>query len=73
MSNWTTEKSLQAYNIGKWGEGYFNVSATGHLVVDAANNKPAIDLHRVAELARQSESITTPAGTLSRHLTQPGR
>ncbi|HEC27780.1 MAG TPA: biosynthetic arginine decarboxylase [Gammaproteobacteria bacterium] len=59
MSNWTTEKSLQTYNIGKWGEGYFNVSATGHLVVDAANNKPAIDLYRVAELARQS-SLSLP-------------
>jgi arginine decarboxylase len=54
MPAWDTNKSLQTYNIGKWGEGYFNVSAAGHLLVDAANNKPAIDLHQVAELARQS-------------------
>ncbi|MFW2438801.1 MAG: biosynthetic arginine decarboxylase [Arenicellales bacterium] len=54
MPNWNTEKSLRTYNIGKWGEGYFNISATGHLLVDAANDKPPIDLHQVAQLARQS-------------------
>ena len=54
MPAWDTKRSLRTYNIGKWGEGYFNVSAAGNLVVDAANDRPPIDLHHVAELARQS-------------------
>jgi arginine decarboxylase len=54
MPAWDTKKSLRTYNIGKWGEGYFNVSAAGHLLVDATNDRPPIDLHQVAELARQS-------------------
>ncbi len=59
MPAWDTKKSLQTYNIDKWGEGYFTISTTGHLQVDASRSKPAIDLYQVAELARQS-SLSLP-------------
>jgi len=59
MPDWNIKKSFQTYNIDKWGEGYFHISTAGHLVVNVANDKPAIDLHQVAGLARQS-SLSLP-------------
>ncbi len=54
MSNWNTEKTRQTYNIEKWGNGYFGISPGGHMTVEMDEGKPAIDLHKVAELARRS-------------------
>ena len=54
MSNWNNDKSLQTYNIQRWGEGFFNVSESGHLIVDSNEDKSPIDLHEVVKLARQS-------------------
>lgn len=54
MSNWNNDKSLQTYNIQRWGEGFFNVSESGHLIVDSNEDKPPIDLHEVVKLTRQS-------------------
>ena len=54
MSNWNNDKSLQTYNIQRWGEGFFNVSESGHLIVDSNEDKSPIDLHEVVKLSRQS-------------------
>jgi arginine decarboxylase len=54
MSDWSSKKSLQAYNIQRWGNGYFDISASGHLRVTGNNAKHNIDLNEVAELAQQS-------------------
>lgn len=54
MSNWNNDKSLQTYNIQRWGEGFFNVSESGHLIVDSNEDKSPIDLHEVVKLTRQS-------------------
>ena len=54
MSNWSTEKSLQTYNIRRWGDGYFDISTSGHLVVCTADDRPPIDLSKVAQLAQQA-------------------
>ena len=54
MSNWNNEKSLQTYNIQRWGEGYFNISGPGHIIVDTSDDKLPIDLHAIVKLAQQS-------------------
>ena len=54
MSNWNNEKSLRTYNIQRWGEGYFNISGSGHLIVDSSDDKLPIDLHAIVKLAQQS-------------------
>ncbi len=54
MSDWSSKKSLQTYNILRWGNGYFDISASGHLRVTGNNDKHNIDLYEVAELAQQS-------------------
>ncbi len=54
MSDWSSKKSLQTYNILRWGHGYFDISASGHLQVTGTGKKHNIDLCEVAELAQQS-------------------
>ena len=54
MSDWSTEKSLQTYNIAGWGEGYFDISASGHLIVDSSDGIPLIDLYDVAQIAQRN-------------------
>jgi len=54
MADWSIDKSLQTYNIDSWGEGYFDISASGHLIVRADDDRPPIDLNQVALLAKQS-------------------
>jgi arginine decarboxylase len=54
MSDWSHKKSLRTYNIKRWGNDYFNISSTGHLLVAGNNGKHNIDLCEVAELAQQS-------------------
>ena len=53
MPEWNSDKSLQTYNIQRWGDGYFKISDSGHLIVDS-NDRQSIDLHDVVNLARQS-------------------
>ena len=54
MSNWNIDKSLQTYNIQQWGEGYFNISESGHLIVDASEHQRPVDLHAIVKCAQQS-------------------
>ncbi len=54
MSDWSTEKSRQTYNLAGWGEGYFDISSSGYLVVDSGDGNPPINLHDVAQLAQQN-------------------
>lgn len=54
MSDWSHKKSLRTYNIERWGNDYFNISSTGHLLVAGNNGRHNIDLCEVAELAQQS-------------------
>jgi len=48
---WTARDAVDLYNIAKWGDGYFDVSESGHLVVHpkGVGSKVAIDLHQLAE------------------------
>ena len=47
---WTSADAVDLYNIDHWGEGYFNVSPEGHVIVrpHGPGSKVAIDLHALA-------------------------
>ncbi|MET0280762.1 MAG: biosynthetic arginine decarboxylase [Steroidobacteraceae bacterium] len=49
-NGWSTEDSLDLYQIPAWGKGYFSVSAAGHIVVrpDMSPDRE-IDLHEVVQ------------------------
>ncbi len=47
---WSVEDSLELYHVGAWGQGYFSISAAGHVVVrpDARPGRE-IDLYEVVQ------------------------
>jgi arginine decarboxylase len=49
-SSWTAAQARELYNMPQWGEGYFDVSGAGHLVVRPHPGRPdvAIDLYELA-------------------------
>ncbi|MGQ3057692.1 MAG: biosynthetic arginine decarboxylase [Nevskia sp.] len=48
---WTTRDAVDLYNVAKWGDGYFDVNAEGHVIVrpQGQESAVAIDLHALAE------------------------
>jgi len=51
---WTTRDSLELYNIGAWGSGYFTVSDDGHLLVTPHGlSGPSIDLKLLVDDMRR--------------------
>ncbi|HHH35822.1 MAG TPA: biosynthetic arginine decarboxylase [Gammaproteobacteria bacterium] len=60
MNSWDIEKARETYNVGRWGDGYFEVGDDGHaLARPAGPDGPAVDLHDLAgELRRQG--LTPP-------------
>lgn len=50
-NTWTSEDAIDLYNIDQWGEGYFDVSEKGHVIVrpKGPESDVAIDLHALAE------------------------
>lgn len=51
QAGWCAADSVDLYNIDRWGEGYFGVSADGHVVVrpHGPDSTIAIDLHALSE------------------------
>ena len=50
MKKWTTEDSLELYNIEGWGSGYFGINSKGHLMVrPQSGNRHSIDLKELAD------------------------
>jgi arginine decarboxylase len=49
-NGWSTEDSLDLYQIPAWGKGYFSINAAGHLVVrpDTTPDRE-IDLYEVVQ------------------------
>ena len=49
-SNWSTDDSLDLYQIPAWGKGYFSINPAGHIVVrpDTTPDRE-IDLHEVVQ------------------------
>ncbi|MGQ0621142.1 MAG: biosynthetic arginine decarboxylase [Panacagrimonas sp.] len=47
MTTWTPSAARDLYNMARWGEGYFDVSESGHVVVKPFRERSAasIDLH----------------------------
>jgi len=45
---WTAASARDLYNVQYWGEGYFDVGASGHLLVRPSRNGTAIDLYELA-------------------------
>ena len=61
MEKWTTEKSLELYNVEGWGKGYFGINEKGHVFVRPGNNTPhTIDLKLLADDI-QSKGYALPA------------
>jgi arginine decarboxylase len=53
---WTTEDSAELYQVGAWGQGYFDVSEDGHVVVRPhATPEVEIDLLEVVEGLRERD------------------
>jgi len=53
---WTAEDSAELYQVGAWGQGYFGVSAEGHVVVRPhATPDVEIDLLEVVEGLRERD------------------
>src|SRR4051794_18253919 len=45
---WTAEQARDLYNMAQWGEGYFEVSPLGHVLVRPHRGRPGIDLYALA-------------------------
>ncbi len=50
---WDIEKSKRLYRIANWSEGYFDISAAGHLECRPDNSGAAIDLYALAQELKQ--------------------
>ncbi len=44
MKKWTTEDSLDLYNVKGWGAGYFSINDLGNVCVQPRDNKTKVDL-----------------------------
>ena len=49
---WSIESARTLYNIQRWGAGYFDVNAEGHVVAMPLQNGVAVDLVDVIEEAK---------------------
>lgn len=59
--SWTTEKAKELYLIDRWGSGYFDVNAEGHMTVAPLQERGGrIDLKRVVEEAKREHGLKTP-------------
>ena len=59
IKKWTTQDSLETYNIQHWGQGYFSINKKGHITVhpDKDPNR-SIDLKKlIDQLQRQGISL----------------
>lgn len=57
---WTPEDSAELYQVGAWGQGYFDISDAGHVVIRPhATTRPEIDLLEVVEGLRERD-LTAP-------------
>ncbi|MFT6633466.1 MAG: arginine decarboxylase [Bacteriovoracaceae bacterium] len=61
-SNWSIDDSLHAYQIKRWGEGYFGVNTKGNLCVYPTKDEqgPTIDIRAVIDEAKR-EGVSFPA------------
>ncbi len=57
---WRVEDSLELYHVRAWGQGYFGINASGHVVVRPDTTERAeIDLYEVVE-GLKARDLTTP-------------
>ncbi|MCG8591623.1 MAG: biosynthetic arginine decarboxylase [Proteobacteria bacterium] len=50
MRGWTTRDSLELYNVGAWGAGFFTVNDAGHVEVQPRGKKgPRVDLYELVQ------------------------
>jgi arginine decarboxylase len=60
LDSWTVEDALELYQVPKWGQGYFEVNAAGHVVVRPyATPDAEIDLFELVQGLRERD-LTTP-------------
>jgi arginine decarboxylase len=60
MNEWTREEAEKTYNISTWGEGYFDISPEGDLVVKPSPEAKSIVIRKVVEEMR-SQGVSLPA------------
>ncbi len=60
MDQWSREEAEKTYNITTWGEGYFDISPDGDLVVKPSNESKDIILREVVEEMR-AQGVSLPA------------
>ncbi|HEY2850133.1 MAG TPA: hypothetical protein VGI97_09670, partial [Gemmatimonadaceae bacterium] len=60
-AGWTTESARAHYNVDGWGDGYFDISASGHVLVRPDKDHPERSLD-LFELARdlEAQGVTLP-------------
>jgi arginine decarboxylase len=57
---WRIEDSLELYHLPNWGQGYFGINPSGHVVVRPdTTGRHEIDLYEVVE-GLQARDLTTP-------------
>jgi len=49
---WRVQDARTLYNIDRWGAGYFDINAEGHVVASPLQNGVAVDLSDIVEEAR---------------------
>lgn len=61
MSDWSTARAREAYSVGHWSGGYFDVNAHGHVVArpDRNASHPGIDCYELA-LRLREEGLSWP-------------
>ncbi len=52
MKNWTIAKAKEFYNIGRWGQGYFDISETGSVVAMPQQEQSGLGID-LSELVQQ--------------------
>lgn len=60
MKEWSREEAEKTYNISTWGEGYFDVSSQGDLVVRPSQESKDIIIREVVQEMR-SQGVSLPA------------
>jgi arginine decarboxylase len=60
MNEWSREEAEKTYNISTWGEGYFDISPDGDLVVKPSEESKDIILREVVEEMR-AQGVSLPA------------
>lgn len=60
-NNWNIEAARRLYRISQWGDGYFDINATGNVVMQLPGNPThQVDLHTLAMRVHREDGMRFP-------------